>query len=61
MICLVIFSLMDDTIHDEDYIINTYNYPILAKVPNLVNSGTKGRNYYSNSYRTYKSSSKEGR
>ena len=57
VIILVILDLMDDTIHDEEYIINTYNYPILAKVPNLVNTGGKGRGYYSQSYKTYKSSS----
>lgn len=61
VIALVILDLMDDTIHDEDYIINTYNYPILAKVPNLINSNTKGNSYYSQSYKTYKSSSKESR
>jgi len=61
VIILVIFALMDDTIHDEEYIINTYNYPILAKVPNLVNTGTKGRGYYAQRYYKYKSSSKEGR
>ena len=61
VIVLVILDLMDDTIHDEDYIINTYNYPILAKVPNLINTNAKGRNYYSQSYKTYKSSSKESR
>ena len=55
VIILVIIDLMDDTIHDEEYIINTYNYPILAKVPNLVNTGSKGRGYYAQRY--YKSSS----
>lgn len=54
VIILVIVDLMDDTIHDEDYIINTYGYPILAKIPNLVNTGNKGRGYYAQSYRTYK-------
>ena len=54
IIILVIVDLMDDTIHDEDYIINTYGYPILAKIPNLVNTGNKGRGYYAQSYRTYK-------
>lgn len=35
--CLILFilALMDNTIHDEDYVLKTYNYPILAKVPNL--------------------------
>ncbi len=51
--CLVIaiLAIMDDTIHDEDYVIQTYNYPILAKVPNLLghNSGRYGYRYYKRS------------
>ena len=27
---------MDDTIYNEDYVLENYNYPILAKVPNLL-------------------------
>lgn len=51
---LAIAAIMDDTIHDEEYIIQTYNYPILAKVPDLLNTGGKRYGYY---YR-YKSKSK---
>ncbi len=43
---IVIFAMLDDTIHDDDYVINTYNYPILAKIPDLVNSGNKPYGYY---------------
>ncbi|MBO5147440.1 MAG: hypothetical protein J6C24_02110 [Clostridia bacterium] len=43
---LVIIALMDDTIHDEEYIIEAYNYPILAKVPDLTGVGHK-KGYYS--------------
>ncbi|MGN0493362.1 MAG: YveK family protein [Acutalibacteraceae bacterium] len=32
---LVVLAIMDDTIHDEDYIINTYDYPLLAVIPDL--------------------------
>lgn len=32
---LTVLAIMDDTIHDEDYIINTYDYPILAVIPDL--------------------------
>lgn len=46
MVVLVIFALMDDTIHDEDYVLQNYDCPILAKVPNLVNSGSKHYGYY---------------
>ncbi len=39
-------AFMDNTIHDEEYITNVYDYPILAKVPNLMDSGTKKYGYY---------------
>lgn len=43
---LAIIAMMDGTIHDEEYIIEIYNYPILAKVPDLTgDKHTKG--YYS--------------
>jgi hypothetical protein len=39
-------ALLDNTVHDEDYVIKTYDYPILAKVPDLLDSGTKKYGYY---------------
>ncbi len=48
---LVILAIMDDTIHDEDYILQNYDCPILAKVPNLLNSGSKHYGYYYQSKR----------
>lgn len=53
---LVVFALMDDTIHDEEYILQNYNCPILAKIPDLMDSHGKhyGYNYYSKkSYGTH--------
>lgn len=44
---LIIIALMDDTIHDEDYVLRNYDYPILGKVPNLLNTGNKAYGYYS--------------
>jgi capsular polysaccharide biosynthesis protein len=44
---IIIFAMMDDTIHDEDYVLNTYDYPILGKVPDLLNTGNKSYAYYS--------------
>ena len=43
---LIVSALMDNTIHDEDYVIKTYDYPILAKIPNLLDSGSKKYGYY---------------
>ena len=55
LVGIVIFAMLDDTIHDEEYVLRTYDYPILAKVPDLVNSGGKRYGYY---YRySYKSRS----
>lgn len=46
---LFILAIADDTIHDEDYILQNYEYPILAKVPDLYSSDSKGYTYYKNS------------
>ena len=43
---LVVLALMDDTIHDEDYVLKTYDYPILGKVPDLLNIAGKSYGYY---------------
>ena len=52
VLCLAVSALLDNTIQDEDYIIQNYKYPILAKIPDLLDGGTKrygyryGYNYY---------------
>lgn len=46
VIVLVIVALCDDTIHDEEYVLNNYEYPILGKVPDLMNAGNKKYGYY---------------
>lgn len=46
-VILVIVALKDDTIHDEEYVLKTYDYPILGKVPDLLNTGNKSYGYYS--------------
>lgn len=43
---LAIMAITDDTIHDEDYILQTYDYPILAKIPDLLADNSKQRGYY---------------
>lgn len=47
---LIIFALLDNTVHDEEYILNTYNYPILAKIPDLLETPTKRHGYYQRYY-----------
>lgn len=66
MIVVAIMAMMDDRIHDEDYINENYDYPILAKIPDLINApGTGsykyGYNYYysSGSHRHKKTSDSE--
>ncbi len=43
---LAILAMMDDAIRDEEYILKNYNYPILAKIPNLTSTGSKSYGYY---------------
>ena len=50
-VAVVVMALMDDTIHDEGYILRTYDYPILGKVPNLLNSGSRSYGYYAQNHR----------
>jgi len=52
IVILVALALMDNTIHDEDYILQNYDYPILAKVPDL--NSTDSRRYGGSRYAYYK-------
>ena len=45
VLVLVILALMDNTIHDEEFIIENYDYPILAKIPGLASAGSKRYGY----------------
>ena len=47
VLVIVLIVVLDDTIYDEDYIIQKYEYPILAKVPDLLDSEAAKFNYYS--------------
>ena len=52
---LVVVAILDDTIHDEEYVLQNYEFPILAKIPDLANTGGKHYGYYyQNKYKTYK-------
>ena len=35
IVVLAIIAVIDTSIHDEDYVVRTYNYPILARVPRI--------------------------
>ncbi len=47
---LIVLALLDNTVHDEEYILNTYNYPILAKIPDLLETPAKRYGYYQRYY-----------
>lgn len=46
VLVLVLLELLDDTIRDEEYILQNYDYPILAKIPDLLSSDSKPYEYY---------------
>ena len=50
-VALAIMAMLDDTVHDEEYVLQAYNFPILAKVPDLVGSGGKKYGYYYSKHR----------
>ena len=57
---VVILELLDDVIHDEEYLMQTYDVPVLAMIPDLENEGKKGYTYYdSKSY--YSAYAKSGK
>ena len=53
LVILCILFFMDSTIHDEDYLMRTYKYPILVTIPSLEESSGKKYGYYSKRYGSY--------
>ena len=48
---IVLFELLDDKIHDSDYLTSTYDIPVLAEIPDLQSSGRSyGHKGYSDKY-----------
>ena len=45
-IVIAVFAMLDDTIRDEEYILQRHGCPVLAKVPDLMDSGSKYHKYY---------------
>ena len=49
MLCaavIVVLDILDDTIHDEEHILNTYDYPLLARIPDLLSKSSQKYGYY---------------
>ncbi len=44
---LIVFAITDDAIHDENYILETFDFPLLAKVPDLYDNSDSKYSYYS--------------
>lgn len=47
---IVLFEMMDDQIHDEDFLNQTYDIPVLASIPNLKNSHSSSYGQYGGYY-----------
>lgn len=47
---VIVLAILDNTVHDEEYVLNTYDYPVLAKIPDLLETPTKKYGYYQRYY-----------
>ena len=43
---IIVLAMLDNKIRDDEYILQNYDYPILARIPDLYNSGGSGYRYY---------------
>lgn len=57
---IVILELMDDLVHSDDYLIQTYKLPVLAAIPDLDDSSSSNYGSYSKYGGYYAKSSKSG-
>lgn len=46
---VIVRSLMDDVIHDEDYLLDNFKHPVLATIPDLMARTPKRYGYYGSS------------
>lgn len=51
-LAVIIHTILDDTIHGEEYISQKYEYPILARIPDLSGGDSSKYKYYK--YKSYK-------
>ena len=51
VLVLIVIDMRDDTIRSEEYILQNYDYPILAKIPDLANTDSKSYGYYYQSHK----------
>lgn len=43
---VAVLALLDNTVHSGDYVLSTYDFPVLAEVPNLLESHDSKYGYY---------------
>lgn len=59
-IVITILAVMDDTIYNENYLLENYEYPILAKIPDLLNTRRRpGYGYYYYYYQSKRGSDED--
>lgn len=46
ILVLIVMDMRDETIRGEEYILQNYDYPILAKIPDLSSTDSKSYGYY---------------
>lgn len=57
-VVLVVLELTDELIHDSDYVSQTYEFPVLAVIPDLLNNSKPSSQYKGE--RTYETATKVG-
>ncbi len=57
---IMLISYFDDQIHNEDYLLNAYNYPVLATIPDLTSKSGGKYGYYYGGYAYGKGTKKGG-
>ncbi len=59
---VVILELLDDVIHDDDYLTQTFDLPVLARIPDLFErSSSKYGYYYQSSRKAHSAGSNKGK
>lgn len=57
---IVLATIFDDTLKSDDELLKSYDIPVLAKIPDLLNDSTNKYGYYEGSRRHHSSASSEG-
>jgi len=58
---VILMDLFDDQIHDSDYLMQNYDIPVLAVIPELLSSSKSSSYYYKKNYYAKPTEEKEGK